>query len=120
MAAVTPAALERFFSPGFANRAPQVVAAISRRLLSQAPAPYAQMCAAVREVNYLDRLGAVVCPTLVMTGANDLGTPPAMGQALAQRIPVARWVDIANAAHLGVLEQPGAYATEIGAFLAPL
>jgi pimeloyl-ACP methyl ester carboxylesterase len=39
---------------------------------------------------------------------------------LAQRIPVARWVDIANAAHLGVLEQPGAYATEIGAFLAPL
>ena len=63
------------------------------------------------------RLGAIVAPTLVIAGADDPVTPPAMAEALRAGIPGAELVVLANAAHLISVEQPEAVAAHLIAFL---
>lgn len=47
-------------------------------------------------------------PTLVLSFADDLVAPEARGRELADTIPEARYVRIADAGHYGYLEQPAA------------
>lgn len=47
-------------------------------------------------------------PTLVLGGADDALTPPAMLQALAAPIPQAQWHTLPDCGHLPTLEQPEA------------
>lgn len=66
----------------------------------------------------LDRLGAINVPTLVMWGESDGVVTPAYGRAIAQAIPGARFVEIAEAGHLPQLEDPHATWKAIDDFLA--
>jgi len=45
-------------------------------------------------------------PTLVVGGAEDELTPPAVMQPMAGRIRGARYVEVPSAGHLSPLEQP--------------
>ena len=47
-----------------------------------------------------------------------LGTPPAMGQAIAERIPGATLHVFDNASHLSVAEMPDEFAQKVGEFIA--
>ena len=47
-------------------------------------------------------------PTLVLGGADDALTPPAVLQALAAPIPQAQWHTLPDCGHLPTLEQPEA------------
>jgi len=50
--------------------------------------------------------GAVTVPTLVLVGADDRLTPPAMAKSIAAAIPGARLAIIPSAGHLSNIEQP--------------
>ena len=52
------------------------------------------------------RLGEITAPTLVLTGELDQETPPSYGRALAEHLPVARFVEVAGAGHLLQVEAP--------------
>jgi pimeloyl-ACP methyl ester carboxylesterase len=54
----------------------------------------------------LERLEAVLAPTLVVVGADDVPDMLAIAEVLAERIPDARLETIPGAAHLPTLEQP--------------
>jgi pimeloyl-ACP methyl ester carboxylesterase len=54
----------------------------------------------------LERLEAVLAPTLVVVGAHDVPDMLAIAEVLAERIPDARLETIPGAAHLPSLEQP--------------
>lgn len=56
----------------------------------------------------LDRIGAITAPTFVITGEEDVATPPAQGQRLAAAIPGATFHLIPNAGHSATIEQPQA------------
>ena len=56
-------------------------------------------------------------PTLVLCGAIDMATPPALGEELAGLIPGAKFSLIAGAAHLPCVEQPERMAERIRHFL---
>jgi 3-oxoadipate enol-lactonase len=62
-------------------------------------------------------LGGIRVPTLVVCGAEDVLTPPAVMQPLAQRIRGARYVEIPHAGHLSPLEQPDGVTRAIVEFL---
>ena len=62
-------------------------------------------------------ISTITCPTLVISGARDAGAPPAMGQAIAERIPGARLEIIEDASHLSVLETPAAFDALLTGFL---
>ena len=81
-------------------------------------AGYAATCRAIRDVDWLDRLASIRCPTLVIAGREDVGAPVAMSEAMQQRIPGAELVVIEDAAHLSVVEQPAAFGAAIDRFLA--
>jgi pimeloyl-ACP methyl ester carboxylesterase len=51
-------------------------------------------------------LGAIGCPTLVLVGDGDQLTPPELSVELADAIPEARLVVVADSGHLTPLDQP--------------
>jgi len=93
------------------------VAAFRSKVLKTDPIGYAACCAAVGGVAWLDRLNTVKCPTLIIAGALDVGAPPAMSQAMAEKIPGAELVIFDEASHLSVAEQPAAFAAALDSFL---
>jgi 3-oxoadipate enol-lactonase len=117
MAAVAEMVVERYLHADFRAAEPAATQAIRARILRDDPAGYAASCAAVGGVAWQDRLSRITCPTLVISGARDAGAPPAMGQAIAERIPGARFEVIANASHLSVLETPQAFEDLVRGFM---
>lgn len=120
MAVVAQMITERYLHAEFRAAEPAAAAALRELLLSQDPAAYVAACHAVASVDYLEALGAVSCPTLVVAGALDVGAPPAMSEAIAARIPGARLEVLAGASHLSPLEQPGELARLLRDFAAGL
>ncbi|MBV9557692.1 MAG: alpha/beta fold hydrolase [Pseudolabrys sp.] len=53
-------------------------------------------------------LDAIACPTLVLVGAGDELTPPALAREMQAGIPGARLVVIADSGHLSPIEEPQA------------
>mgnify|MGYP001810021227 CR=1 FL=1 len=65
-------------------------------------------------------LAGIRCPTLVVGGALDGMTPPALQQELAAAIPGAAVEIVPEAGHLAPLERPGAVAAVLRPWLAGL
>jgi pimeloyl-ACP methyl ester carboxylesterase len=63
------------------------------------------------------RLSGLRCPTLVLSGAEDILAPPRLGRDLALRIPGAQFVEIPEAGHSVNLEQQRAFNEAVAAFL---
>ncbi|AWU93915.1 alpha/beta fold hydrolase [Azospirillum ramasamyi] len=53
-------------------------------------------------------LSAIRCPTLVVCGRQDVLTPPALHEEMAEAIPGARLVLVEDCGHLSAMEQPQA------------
>ncbi len=117
MAGVAEMVVERYLHADFRAAEPAATQAIRACILRNDPAGYAASCSAVAGVAWQDRLAQIKCPTLVIAGARDAGAPPAMGQAIAERIPGARMAVIDNASHLSVLEAPTEFDALLRAFL---
>jgi len=62
-------------------------------------------------------LPTISCPTLVIVGELDQGTPPSDARLMAERIPGARLDIIPKAGHLSNLEQPEAFNKALLSFL---
>lgn len=118
LAAVADATMVRWFTPAFRAARPEVVERFRQAVLRSDPAGYVATCAAIAEVDWLDRLPAVACPALVIAGALDAGAPPAMGRAIATAIPGAElqvWDDVA---HMSAIEQPARFVAALRRFIA--
>lgn len=62
-------------------------------------------------------LPALAVPTLVIWGDRDVIVPPALGQAVAQAIPGARFVSLRGAGHVVMVDAAGAFNHEVLRFL---
>jgi 3-oxoadipate enol-lactonase/4-carboxymuconolactone decarboxylase len=105
LAPLVPAQLGRWFTPGFPDRHPEV-ATLVRAMLDAADAgAYAACCEAIAAMDQRSRLPAIAAPTLVVAGAADPVTPPAVALGMAEAIPGAALSVLPGAAHLATLEQ---------------
>jgi len=116
MPAVTEAVLERWFTPGFRDAAPEAVAPVRDMLLATAPQGYAGCCAAIRDMDQREAIRSVKAPVLVVVGRHDPSTPPGMGALIASAIEGAKLVTL-EAAHLSNIEDPEAYTDAVMTFL---
>jgi 3-oxoadipate enol-lactonase len=116
MASVVDTVLERWFTPGFRQRAPEQVAVVRDMLLRTAPAGYNANCAAVRDMDQRAEVESIRVPTLVIAGTHDGSTPAADGRAVADAIPGARYVEL-DAAHLSNWEQTEQFTEALVGFL---
>ncbi|MGZ9810178.1 alpha/beta fold hydrolase [Pseudoroseicyclus sp. H15] len=112
-----PASAARWFTPGFLAANPELIAEEVQLTANIDHAAYASAYKVLVENDPIDIVAGIGCPTLVMTGEDDIGSTPAMSQALTSRIPGARLKIVPAIRHYMHLEAPERLAPEINAFL---
>jgi 3-oxoadipate enol-lactonase len=110
--------LERWFTPPYRTAHPEVMVRIGNLIRATPAAGYIGSGQAIATLNATERLSALRCPTLVIVGADDVGTPPVMGRRIADRISGARFESIASASHLCNIEQAETFNQLLLDFLA--
>ncbi len=118
MSAVLDTAIGRMLPPAYAEKHPDVVAERKRRLGAVDAGCFARACLALAEMDLRADLPGVKKKALVMCGALDMTTPPAMAREVAALIPGACYEEIADSGHCPMLEQPAVLARLINEFLA--
>jgi 3-oxoadipate enol-lactonase len=118
--AVADGVLRRWFTPAFAEREPELLARMRTTLVATSAAGYAACCEVVGEIDLGGDLELIAAPTLVMSGTEDVVSPPAHGRRLAAGIAAAEFAEIPGAAHIGNLERPAMVSDLIRAHLAPV
>ena len=108
MQAVVEAVIGRWFTPRFAGRHRGVVSWAMRQLTATPAQGYANCCEVIEHLALEPALESICAPTLVVAGADDPATPPAMIHDVASAIPNARMAIVPDAAHLANVEQPQA------------
>ena len=66
----------------------------------------------------MKEIGSITLPTLIMTGENDLLTPPRYAEYLAAQISGARLSVVPGAGHMVMIEKPEETNRAIEAFIA--
>ncbi|WP_417780946.1 3-oxoadipate enol-lactonase [Stutzerimonas xanthomarina] len=110
------ASVARWFTPDFAAQHPVEVARITQMIASTSPAGYAANCAAVRDADYREQLGAIKVPTLIVCGSQDPVTTTEHGRFIEQRIANAELVELV-AAHLSNVEAGERFTRSVLKFL---
>jgi len=113
MGSVVDATIERWFTPGFPERSPEVVARIRESFLSTDPEGYAGCCEALAEFDMRGRLSGVRAPTLVIAGEDDPVGTPERAAAIGDEIEGSRVVVLPEARHLAAVEQADAVTREL-------
>lgn len=116
-AGVVEGTLARWFTPAFRAASPEAVARIATQIRNTPAAGYIGCAAAIRALDITAKISAITAPTLVIAGADDPGTPPAMSEAIAGAIPGARLEVIPAASHLSCIEQPETFNRLVTDFL---
>jgi len=94
MAAIVDMVMARFFTPTYVKQADARFAGVRRMFLSIDPGGYTGCGAAIRDMDLRPGLPKIKAPVLVVAGRFDQATTPAQGQAIAQAIPGARFVEL--------------------------
>ncbi len=74
---------------------------------------WAALARAVRDHSTRDVLETITVPATIVSGGNDVFTPPAASDVMESAIPDVRRVHIEEAAHTGLVEHPEAIASAI-------
>ena len=109
--------MERWFTARFREREPQTVERVKKMVESTSTEGFVACCEALREADFRESVKAIRTPTLVISGAQDPGTPPADGKFLAKQITGSGYVEL-DAAHLSNIEQRESFTEELSKFLA--
>ncbi len=117
MDALVPTTLERWFTAGFRERNIETVAGIAAKIRATPVAGYIGCAHAISHIDLTARLSSITSPTLVIVGADDQGTPPAMAEEILRAIDRSRLEVIPAAAHLSNIEQPERFNALLNAFL---
>jgi 3-oxoadipate enol-lactonase/4-carboxymuconolactone decarboxylase len=105
--------LGRWFTEGFPARRPDVAGLVARMLSVADAEGYAKCCEAIAAMDQREDLASITAPTLVIAGAADPVTTPAMAFELHQRIAGSSLTVLPAAAHLANLEQPERFTAAV-------
>ncbi len=106
MAPLVDPTLERWFTREFLASGDSVIEDIKKQIASTSVNGFCGWAAAIRNLALFAHLPGVKVPTLVMVGAEDAGTPPAMAKEIALAVPGATLKIFDNASHMLPLEKP--------------
>lgn len=118
MAGALDIAIRRMFPETFIAAHPQVVSERRRALEKEADAMcFQRACLALARLDFTPGLGKIRNPTLVMAGALDQTTPPALARELANGILGAKFLEIPACGHCPQIENPQAFIDAVNDFL---
>jgi 3-oxoadipate enol-lactonase len=108
--------MERWFTKGFRDRAPDAVARITEEFLKTPVQGYIACCEAIRDMDFTASNPRIAAPTLVIVGTQDPATPPSAGEAIHHQIKGSKLAAL-DAAHISNMERPKEYADTVLGFL---
>jgi 3-oxoadipate enol-lactonase len=106
--AIADAGIERWLSPGFIEREPEMAAEIRAMLVATPAEGYAACCGVIERMDQVPELGEIRAATLVIAAEDDPATPPEHGALIASTVPGAQLAVVKDARHLATIEQPAA------------
>jgi 3-oxoadipate enol-lactonase len=115
IAAALDETMTRWFTEEFRRRGGDEP--VRRRLLGDDVHAWAQAWRAIAALDAAPQLHAIRVPTLCLAGEADVASPPHVVQAIAERIPGARFAVVPSAPHMLFIEQPQEVARRIAEFL---
>lgn len=118
MATVVELVLQRYLTEHTRRANPGLESELSDRILRTDPAGYVASCSAIANVQWLEDLHLIRCPTLILAGEHDAGATPAMARQMHERIPASQMHVLHDASHLSPLETPDAFRESLRKFLA--
>ncbi|MEW2508222.1 alpha/beta fold hydrolase [Amycolatopsis sp. NPDC047767] len=108
---------ERWYTEKFRTAHPEVVDAHLARFGANDPAAYAAAFRVLATNDLVDDLHRIDAPTLIMTGALDVGSPPEMAREMHRRIQGSRLVIVDDIKHSILEEAHAEVAAAIREFL---
>ena len=118
IAAITGAAQERWFTPGFIERNPDLVTARMRQLRENHAPSYAAAYTVFSLSDLGERLHAIRQPTLIATGEHDQGSNTRMAQFMHAQIARSQLRILPGLRHSVLVEAPDQIAALLREFLA--
>lgn len=116
MSDLRDASIARWFTTEFAAAQAAQANRITAMLAATSAQGYAGNCAAVRDADFREQLGAIKLPTLIVCGTADAVTTPEHGRFMQQHIAGAQLVEL-HAAHLSNVEAGEAFTRAVVGFL---
>jgi pimeloyl-ACP methyl ester carboxylesterase len=125
-AATVDAAIKRWFTTSYRSTHPEVTDLVRKWMLANNPKHYATLYrvltegddAALRDGRILaDAIADIQCPALILTGAEDANSTPAMAAAMAGAISNSQSAVIPVLRHMGLAEGPDAFNALLIPFL---
>jgi 3-oxoadipate enol-lactonase len=113
MSSVIEATMERWFTPEFPERNPEVVGRIRETFLSTSPEGYAGCCEALADFDMRGQLGPISAPTLVIAGEDDPVGTPERAAAITDEIEESQLVVVPRARHLAAVEKAAEVTREL-------
>jgi 3-oxoadipate enol-lactonase len=109
--------IERWFTPRFREKRPDVVEKVAAMIRTTNPQGYIGCAHAIRSLDLTDRLSATEVPTLIVVGEEDPGTPVSASRMIHEKIKGSELVILKSAAHLSNIEQAETFNTAVLDFL---
>jgi 3-oxoadipate enol-lactonase len=116
LAQIVSGNMERWFTKGFRDTHPEVIARFTKMFLATNLDGYIACGQAVRDMDHRALLPKIKAPTLIIAGRQDAATTLVMGESMRDRIPGAK-LAVIEAAHISNAEQPRAYTKTVLNFL---
>ncbi|SAL36845.1 3-oxoadipate enol-lactonase [Caballeronia humi] len=116
MVSLTDAVIPRWFTAGFIESQPLVLAPIRDVFRHTSGDGYASNCEAIRDADLRGEAKTIKAPVLVIAGTHDLSTTAEQGRELAGYIEGSRYVEL-DAAHLSNIEKSSDYTRTVLQFL---
>jgi 3-oxoadipate enol-lactonase len=109
--------IERWFTPRFREKHPEVVEKVEVMIRATNPQGYIGCAYAIRELNLTEKISDIGVPTLIIVGEDDPGTPVSASEAIHEKIRDSELVILKSAAHLSNIEQSEAFNKAVLNFL---
>jgi 3-oxoadipate enol-lactonase len=107
----------RWFTEEVRTAHPELVDQAQALIAANTVEGYIACADAMTQLDFMDRLHEIELRTLLICGAQDLGTPPEGMREMRTRMPNATYVEIDPAGHLSNLENPTAFNAALVPFL---
>jgi 3-oxoadipate enol-lactonase len=109
MTAMVESTLKRWFADEFRRAHPEIIQKMAKGIETTSVSGFSGCCDAISDINTFARLKEIECPTLILVGEHDHGTPPEMAHAMKAQMPKAFFSVIPNAGHISNVEQPAIF-----------
>ncbi len=113
------ASLSRWLTEDFQEKNPEIIHRLRARDAENDPVCYASAYRVLAETDFGGFLDQIRCPTLIVTGEDDIGSNPRMASYMHERIPGSELQILPGLRHSILIEAPDVVASLLARFMAP-